>query len=171
MVDEYLNEIERKEAAEEAAKDSNTVKAAQQGKKKRQRIPGVEIAQVVDPSSVQRKEPSKLGDEAINTKDWVMRQFTFIDAMCECSAKQAYNYWVGSKQDKPLMTNIEFRHAMMVQLINNPEWKRAQQIGESNFVDQSIPGPPVCKLKHYDKGRWEWDRDLKDYKFPAQEYQ
>ena len=79
-----------------------------------------------------------------------MRQFTFIDAMCECNAKQAYNYWVRSKQDKPLMTNIEFRHAMMVQLINNPEWKRAQQIGESNFVDQSIPGPPVCKLKHYE---------------------
>jgi hypothetical protein len=60
---------------------------------------------------------------------------------------------------------------MMVQLINNAEWKRAQQAGESNFVDQSIPGPPVCKLKHYDKGRGEWDRDLKDHKFPAQEYQ
>jgi hypothetical protein len=128
------------------------------------------IRHAVDDANHNRAHPLPLED-TINTKDWVMRQFTFIDAMCECNAKQAYNYWVRSKQDKPLMTNIQFRHAMMVQLINNAEWKRAQQAGESNFVDQSIPGPPVCKLKHYEKGRGEWDRDLKDHKFPAQEYQ
>ena len=41
--------------------------------------------------------------------------------------------------------------------VNNAEWKRAQQNSDSTFVDKSIPGPPVCKLKHYDKGRGEWD--------------
>ncbi len=60
MVEEYLNEIEREEAAEEAAKAANAAKAAKQGRKKRQRIPGVEIAKVVDPSSVKGKEPLKL---------------------------------------------------------------------------------------------------------------
>ena len=60
MVDEYLNKIEREEEAEAAAKEANAAKAAQQGRKKRQRIPGVEIAQVVDPTSAQGKEPSKM---------------------------------------------------------------------------------------------------------------
>ena len=79
--------------------------------------------------------------------------------------------WVRTKQDKPLMTNIQFRHARMIQLVNNAEWKRAQQNSDSTFVDKSIPGPPVCKLKHYDKGRGEWDIEANDYKFPAQKYQ
>ena len=69
------------------------------------------------------------------------------------------------------MTNIQFRHARMIQLVSNAEWKRAQQNSDSTFVDKSIPGPPVCKLKHYDKGRGEWDIEANDYKFPAQEYQ
>ena len=60
MIGEYLNEIEREEEADEEAKASNAAKAAHQGRKKRQRIPGVEIAQVVDPSLVKGKEPSKL---------------------------------------------------------------------------------------------------------------
>ena len=51
--------------------------------------------------------------------------------------------------DKPLMTNIQFRHARMIQLVNNAEWKRAQQNSDPTFVDKSIPGPSVCKLKHY----------------------
>jgi hypothetical protein len=59
-VDEYLNEIEREEETEAAANEANAAKAAQKGRKKRQRIPGVEIAQVVDPNSVQVKEPSKM---------------------------------------------------------------------------------------------------------------
>jgi hypothetical protein len=70
-----------------------------------------------------------------------------------------------------LMTNIQFRHARMIQLVNNAEWKRAKQNRDPTFVDKSIPGPPVCKLKHYDKGRGEWDIEANDYKFPAQEYQ
>ena len=60
MVDEYLNEIEREEEAEAAANEANAAKAAQKGRKKRQRIPGVEIAQVVNPNLVQLKEPLKL---------------------------------------------------------------------------------------------------------------
>ncbi len=60
MVEEYLNEIERGEEADEAAKVENAAKAAKQGRQKRQRIPRVEIAKVVDPDSVQGKEPSKL---------------------------------------------------------------------------------------------------------------
>jgi hypothetical protein len=55
---------------------------------------------------------SNIAGTTINTKDWAMRQFTFIDAMCECNAKQAYNYWVRRKQDKHLMMNIiQFRPA------------------------------------------------------------
>jgi hypothetical protein len=60
MVEEFLNEIEREDEAEEGAKAANAPKAAKQDRQKRQRIPGVEVAMVVDPSSVQGKEPSKL---------------------------------------------------------------------------------------------------------------
>jgi hypothetical protein len=60
MLEEYLNEIEREEESDEEAKEANAAKAAKQGRKKRQRIPGVEVAKVVDPSSVQGKKPSKL---------------------------------------------------------------------------------------------------------------
>jgi hypothetical protein len=128
------------------------------------------IRHAVDDANHNRAHPLPLED-TINTKDWVMRQFTFIDAMCECNAKQAYNYWVRKKQSKPLMTNIQFRHARMMQLVNNSEWAREKQMGQSTFEDKSIPGPPVCKLKHYEKGRGEWDVETQDYKIPAQEYQ
>jgi hypothetical protein len=128
------------------------------------------IRHAVDDANHNRAHPLPLED-TINTKDWVMRQFTFIDAMCECNAKQAYNYWVRKKQDKPLMTNIQFRHARMMQLANNSEWAREKQTGNTTFEDKSIPGPPVCKLKHYEKGRGEWDFEARNYKFPAQEYQ
>ena len=60
------------------------------------------------------------------------------------------------------MTNIQFRHARMMQLVNNSEWAREKQMGQSTFEDKSIPGPPVCKLKHYDKGRGEWDIEAND---------
>ena len=128
------------------------------------------IRHAVDDANHNRAHPLPLED-TVKTKDWAMRQFTFIDAMCECNAKQAYNYWVRKKQDQPLMTNIQFRHAMMMKLVNNAEWKREQQMMASNFEDKSIPGPPVCKLQHYETGRGEWDYAAHDYKRPAQEYQ
>ena len=53
MVEEYLQAIEREE-------ENDARKAAKQGRQKRQRIPGVEVAMVVDPSSAQGKDPSKL---------------------------------------------------------------------------------------------------------------
>jgi hypothetical protein len=98
------------------------------------------IRHPVDDANHNRAHPLPLED-TINTKDWVMQQFTFIDAICECNAKQAYNYWVRKKQDKPLMTNIQFRHARMMQLVNNSEWAREKQTGQSTFEDKSIPGP------------------------------
>ncbi len=60
MVEEYLQEIERAEENDEEAKASNARKPAKQCRQKRKRIPGVEVAMVVDPSAVQGKEPSKL---------------------------------------------------------------------------------------------------------------
>jgi hypothetical protein len=44
------------------------------------------IRHAVDDANHNRAHPLPLED-TINTKDWVMRQFTFIDAMCECNAK------------------------------------------------------------------------------------
>jgi hypothetical protein len=56
MVEEYLNPMK-----ELKVKRREDKKAEKQGKKsKRQRIPGVDIAKVVDASSVQAKEPSQL---------------------------------------------------------------------------------------------------------------
>ena len=59
MVEEYLNEIERAEAAEEEGMVAKTAKVGKQTRSKRQKIPGVHIAKVVDDSNSPGHEPTR----------------------------------------------------------------------------------------------------------------
>jgi hypothetical protein len=89
----------------------------------------------------------------MKTKEWVMRQFTFVDAVAECNAREAYNYWVRKPQNRPLMTNIEFRNVVTQHLVFNKEWQRetANDASQGHHVDPSIPPQPAfqLQLKHY----------------------
>ena len=106
----------------------------------------------------------------MKTKEWVMRQFTFVDAVSECNAREAYNFWVRKPRNEPLMTNVEFRSISMQHLVYNKEWQRSAA-NDTAYVDPSIPPEPQCQLKHYAQGVGEWDNSKKSYKAPAFAYQ
>ena len=66
MVEEYLTAIEREEEAEKEAEkeeaereEAEPAKVAKQGRSKRQKIPGVHIAKVVDDSNSVGHEPAR----------------------------------------------------------------------------------------------------------------
>jgi hypothetical protein len=118
MVDEYLGTLPGRPKYT-GTFEKKPAKVSKQERSKRQKIPGVDIAKVVDDSKKNFTGKAKATD-----------------------------------RDK-----------------SDSEEHDADGVGEDEDEDESIPGPPVCKLKHYEKGRGEWDRALKDYKFPAQECQ
>ncbi len=92
----------------------------------------------------------------MKTKEWVMRQFTFVDAVCECNAREAYNFWVKKPRNESIMTNVEFRNVTMQHLVFNKEWQRSQA-KDAAYVDSSISPQPECQLKHYAPGVGERD--------------
>jgi hypothetical protein len=130
------------------------------------------IRHAVDDSNHNRSHPLPLED-TMKTKEWVMRQFTFVDAVAECNAREAYNYWVRKPQNRPLVTNVEFRNIIAQHLVFNKEWQREEtnRAAKGNHVDPSSPAQPACQLRHYAPGVGEWDNSRKEYKAPAQPYQ
>jgi hypothetical protein len=127
------------------------------------------IRHAVDDSNHNRSHPLPLED-TMKTKEWVMRQFTFVDAVSECNAREAYNFWVKKPRKEPLLTNIEFRYIAMQHLVFNKEWQRSAA-NETAYVDPSTPPEPQCQLKHYAPGVGEWDNSKKSFKAPAFTYQ
>jgi hypothetical protein len=127
------------------------------------------IRHAVDDANHNRSHPLPLED-TMKTKEWVLRQFTFVDAVCECNAREAYNFWVKKPRNESIMTNVEFRNVTMQHLVFNKEWQRSQA-KDAAYVDPSIPPQPECQLKHYAPGVGEWDNSKKGYKTPAFTYQ
>ena len=105
-------------------------------------------------------------EDAVNTKSWTMRQFTFIDAVSEVNACLSYNYFVRRPKKLPFLSNTEFRRIIVKSMVTNSDWRNdALHVANAEGIAQD------CLLKHYTKGQGEWSEDKGEFKLPSHPYQ
>ena len=105
-------------------------------------------------------------EDAVNTKSWVMRQFTFIEAVAEANACLAYNYFVRRPKKLRLLTNTEFRRLVAESLVTNTDGRNDAVLNSAAYENLN-----VCTLQRYPKGTGEWSSTKGSFKVPSHPYQ
>lgn len=106
-------------------------------------------------------------------KQWELRQFGFIVALCQTKAFLAYNYFTRSSSNSEL-TKAEFVRALAKELVENEIWvneKGAEERREQRYTQRKRKRAEMHELCKIPAGRGKWNgRSFRKVKQMYQKY-
>jgi len=98
-------------------------------------------------------------EEVFQMKDWAMRQFGFIIALCQTNAFLAYNYFKNRKvNEEELDTKATFTRRLAKELIENEMWERQKKDDKESDTNKTkkwkrVEEHELIKMPQY-RGKW-----------------